>query len=632
MTRTLQRLACLIVALMAASWSLTDPVEAVRGSRLGESNAANNQQEECESHRRLFGERIGTSRFARGGEAGKAKNFQEFSPMKTAVPATEPTLAPAPTTAAPTDTPAVPTTGAPVSTPTASRTGCTFQSDDGTTVSYEEGERLDDFITLDCFNRENNEFDCFCDSREPSQRVCPYCTFQDVSQRTICAKNAGQVTFLAPGTGARTTCQCRVLMERVPPFTDYTVTPSCVLNALETPTVPQKAATVRPTSKPQNSTFVMGRLNKEENGLILSEGLSSAIIAKTGNQVLYPKSGKLSATKFHTRPSGGDTFEDTRGDNPGGWVYLSSKDDPDGGIGRLTMIANGDVIDYSMIAEGVSATSNGGKTPWNTWVMGERDVSTLSGAVYQVDPLGDREAEVLALNKNGGAWEGFTADYRDFKKPVFYMSEDSIFGAIHRFIPSILDTGDPWKMLHDESGKTSYLIMTPRNISQKLLGGTFSWTNEVMLGRTNAAGNYPEAQGIDTNGSTLSFVCQGIKRLFQLNLDDSSYTASNTTKGLMEGEPNEIRYVEGDSGTLLYMTELNGRRSGVHARNEAGELYTVLEGNYQPETAGFALSPNGKHMYVSFKRDGLVFDITRDDGLSFFDAMSFESSVVSPEK
>ena len=196
------------------------------------------------------------------------------------------------------------------------------------------------------------------------------------------------------------------------------------------------------------------------------------------------------------------------------------------------------------------------------------------------------------------------------------MSEDLVFGAIRRFTPTVVNATDPWMTLHGP-GVVEYLILDP---SSDNLNGTFSWTNEIMIGRANAARNYPEARGLDVNGSTLSFVIQGLRQLFQLDLDAGTYTRTSTRKGLLEGEPNEIRYVTGNNGeTLLYMTEADGQRSGVHARTESGLLYTLLEGSYQTLTSGLALSPCGHHLYVSFKRDGLVFDITRDDGQSFLD-------------
>ena len=35
------------------------------------------------------------------------------------------------------------------------------------------------------------------------------------------------------------------------------------------------------------------------------------------------------------------------------------------------------------------------------------------------------------------------------------------------------------------------------------------------------------------------------------------------------------------------------------------------------ETTGISFSPDGKHMYFAFQEDGMLFDLTRDDGLSF---------------
>ena len=707
------------LALLSTSWLLlTDQVVAVKRPSKHQNEkksiirGVSNQSDNEQQHRRLFGERIGTSRDARGGAAGAAKNFQEFVPMRDQIVPATPTVVPAPTTDAPitapvdaaTEPPTAPpvdaSTDAPTGPPVAT-SGCSFDGPDGTAINFDEGASLDGFITLtDCFNGDPDLYPCFCDSREPDQTICPYCQFTDAFGRTICGSDTGTVTFIEQDSGEQTTCSCDIAVVENPPFFDRTVESSCVLGGIEvpvvttnptaeptnSPTVPaivvtespttasvattgsptEATATEAPTQAPvtgspvevaetaaptqatvsttdapttspttpatdpdpgqQGSTFVMGRLSKVENGLTLSEGLSSVIIARTFDQVLYPGTGELSVAQFHPRPSGGDTFADTRGDNDGGWVYLSSRDaSAEGGIGQFTMNAAGDVINYEMILEGTLAISNGGRTPWDTWVAGEHDLTDLDGGVHQVDPFGVRETELLTLTQEGGAWEGFAYDMRNANEPRFFQSEGYTFGAIRRYTPAAVNREDPWTML-TEGGLTEYLELTP-NAAVNKTSGTFRWSNEIMLARANAARNYPETQGLDVNGSTLSFVCQGVRTLFQLNLDDGTYTASSTNSGLMDGEPNEVRYVEGSSGTLLYMTETNGRRGGVHARNEAGEFYTVLEGSYQPETAGFALSPNGKHMYVSFKRDGLVFDITRDDGLSFFDTIQFESSV-----
>ena len=225
---------------------------------------------------------------------------------------------------------------------------------------------------------------------------------------------------------------------------------------------------------------------------------------------------------------------------------------------------------------------------------------------------------------------GFAYDDRDPEQPHFYLSEDFVFGAIRRFTPTVVNETDPWSMLTG-TGITEYLRLNPDPNDPTENTGSFSWTREIMLGRANAAQNYPESQGIDVSGATLAFVVQGLKQLFLLDLDTMEYKRTGTSMGLMDGEPNEIRYVTGSNNQrLLYMTESeqNTRQAGVHARTDAGVLYTVLEGlgdSHQPLSSGFALSPDGKHMYVAFKLDGLLYDITRDDGLSFFDpALDYE--------
>jgi len=58
--------------------------------------------------------------------------------------------------------------------------------------------------------------------------------------------------------------------------------------------------------------------------------------------------------------------------------------------------------------------------------------------------------------------------------------------------------------------------------------------------------------------------------------------------------------------------------AGVHGRNIAGQYLTVLESHeLSDETTGLAFSPNGMHMYVAYQDNGLLFDITRTDGLPF---------------
>ena len=69
-------------------------------------------------------------------------------------------------------------------------------------------------------------------------------------------------------------------------------------------------------------TYQPGDLTVEEAGLKLSTGLTARILATTGKPVVYAD-GTESEKVFHGRPDAGQTFPDTRPENPGGWVYVS---------------------------------------------------------------------------------------------------------------------------------------------------------------------------------------------------------------------------------------------------------------------------------------------------------------------
>ena len=163
-----------------------------------------------------------------------------------------------------------------------------------------------------------------------------------------------------------------------------------------------------PTAKPteRSATFRLGLLNKVENGLLLSEGLSSRIIANSNQRVRYGD-GSVSVNTFHTQPGGGDCFEDISPNNQDGWILLSGSDQTEGGVGAITFNAQGLAIKYEMIFEGSSNNALGGKTIGEFWVTGEKDAETLNGMVYQIDPFGRYEPTIIeAFTEEGGAWQG----------------------------------------------------------------------------------------------------------------------------------------------------------------------------------------------------------------------------------
>ena len=114
-------------------------------------------------------------------------------------------------------------------------------------------------------------------------------------------------------------------------------------------------------------TYKPGQLTVAENGLLLSTGLQSRIIAITGEPVLF-KDGSKSFIPFHDQPDAGAVFVDYSPTNKGGYAYVSNAEvgKKGGGVGSIIFDANGNPIDYKMILTGTTRNCGGGKTYWQT--------------------------------------------------------------------------------------------------------------------------------------------------------------------------------------------------------------------------------------------------------------------------
>ena len=83
-------------------------------------------------------------------------------------------------------------------------------------------------------------------------------------------------------------------------------------------------------------TYQPGNLSVSQNGLQLSKGLKSKIVATSGNLVAYTN-GETSDNPFHMHPDGAAVFQDPSGS---GWVYMSNSevDSANGGVARNSII------------------------------------------------------------------------------------------------------------------------------------------------------------------------------------------------------------------------------------------------------------------------------------------------------
>ena len=128
---------------------------------------------------------------------------------------------------------------------------------------------------------------------------------------------------------------------------------------------PTSSPTASPTDPPK-VTYRPGELIVQENGMILSKGLKSRLLAKTGQKVEY-HNGETSDIPFHIRPDGAAVFPvpDDYGSNKGGWVYVSNSEGQEqgsGGVGAVMFDKDGNVIDYKSLLNGTTMNCSGGRT------------------------------------------------------------------------------------------------------------------------------------------------------------------------------------------------------------------------------------------------------------------------------
>jgi len=362
-----------------------------------------------------------------------------------------------------------------------------------------------------------------------------------------------------------------------------------------------------------------GELTVNKEGLVLSTGLDVRVIATSGEPVQYTNRDASSEEVFHGRPDFAGVFPvpDSHKKLQGGWLYTSNSEigDDKGGAGSIYFDRHGNVVRYKMVLTGTSKNCGGGKTPWDTWISCEEKDHDRKGQIYEVDPFGRIEGRRTVLGGKGGSFESFAFDVRG-NRTHFFVTEDYRDGALRRFTPNSANWSQPEQMLHGD-GVMEYLVLKPESKTVQNRG-TYEWTENIKIGMRNAEEYFKSSEGIDTHDNILYFVSKKQHELFTLDLDNFTWSKSSTEHGAFDGQPDAMQRLVDDPEEIVYFTEDGGENAGVHGRDAQGRYFTILESPvYNDETTGLAFSPDGKHMYLAYQKNGLLFDIWRNDGLTF---------------
>ncbi|MCX9192652.1 translocation protein TolB [Carbonactinospora thermoautotrophica] len=330
----------------------------------------------------------------------------------------------------------------------------------------------------------------------------------------------------------------------------------------------------------------------DANGIMLPQGFTSRVIARSGQQV----SGTNHT--WHNAPDGGACFADGTG-----WIYVSNAEvgGGGGGVSAVKFSSTGAIVGAYSILSGTNSNCSGGATPWNTWLSCE-EVSL--GYVYETDPWGVN----AAVRRPAMGRFKHEAAAADPDRKVIYMTEDEPDGCFYRFVPTT------WGDL--SSGTLQVLTES---------GGVLSWVNvpdpdgspTATRKQVSTAKKFNGGEGCYYTAGKCYFTTKGDNRVW-------AYDAVNNTLAIV--------YDDNVSGApLTGVDNITSARSGdLFVAEDGGNMeicvitpddivapFLRVTGQSSSELCGVAFNPAGDRLYFSSQRGttgtssgGITYEVT----------------------